>query len=68
MVLTHAWRGAGAAHNGTGPRGVSCRWGWVCETWGRGGGRLQEQREETRSENKHETRRMMRHSLELVLK
>ncbi len=40
MILTHAWRGVGVAHNGIAPHGVSCRLGWVCEMWGRGGGHL----------------------------
>lgn len=48
MILTHAWRGAGAAHNGIAPRGASCRLEWVCETWGRGGGHLRVQRREKR--------------------
>lgn len=40
VILTHARSGEGVAHNGIAPRGVSCRLGWVCETWGRGGGHL----------------------------
>lgn len=40
LTLTRAWSGAGVAHNGIAPRDVSCRLGWVCETWGRVGGHL----------------------------
>lgn len=50
MLLTHAWGVVGVAHNGTAPRGVSHRLGWVCERWGRDGGHLWEETEEKTSQ------------------
>lgn len=39
-VLTRAPGAVGVARSGSGPRGASCRWGWACGRWGRGGGHL----------------------------
>lgn len=42
QILTHAGCGGGVAHNGTAPRGASCRWEWGCGRWETGGGHLED--------------------------